>query len=355
MKKQIFSVLLILGLFIPAGAEKIADLPELAKPCALSIHEGKLYVMEIDRIHIYRLNPLQKILTFGRQGEGPGEFNSTPLLQFSHDNMYAFTMGKMLRFHKDGTFIDQAKIPFLYFYMYYPFYPVGDGMVGLPFDLSQGPAKAVHVCTLYNKQFKAVKEFYRGCPPSVPLPPRQDAEPKKIDIHILPDRIGVGTCDDKIFIGDTRKGLNIAVFSAGGEPLFEIKKDFPAYKVSKSFKDQAWKEIKSAPNYESVKNRYNYIIKGSFPAFSTFKVKDQRIYLTTYAEKQGKYEFIVMDLKGNILIQDFVFPYDPLERLLMPVFTQYEIQYDVLADAIYFIKIDENSDQYALYVDKITS
>ena len=71
MKKQIFSVLLIFGLFVPAGAEKIAELPELAKPCALSIHEGKLYVMDIDCIHIYRLNPLQKILTFGRQGEGP--------------------------------------------------------------------------------------------------------------------------------------------------------------------------------------------------------------------------------------------------------------------------------------------
>jgi hypothetical protein len=354
MKFRFLALLLTALLVLPLGAEKIASLPDLAKPTAMEIHEGKLYIMDSDCIHIYQMEPLQKIHTFGRPGEGPGEFNSSPIIKFFADSMYVFTMGKSMRFQKDGTFIDQTRVPFLYFYMYFPFYPVGDRLVGLPLDLSQGPDNAVHICTLYDASFKPIKEFYRGPPPSVPLPPRRDAAPKNVDIHILPHRIGVGTTRDKIFVGDTRKGMVIAVFDTEGQPLYEIKKDIAPLKVPKSFKDQTWREIKAGPNYEVDKGRFNYIIADIFPAFSTFKVKEDRIYVTTHAEKDGRYEFITMDLTGNILTRDYVFPYDPLERLLLPVFTTYETQYDIAGDSIYYLKLDEAAGVYALHREKIT-
>jgi hypothetical protein len=353
MKTWPLIFLLTASLAFPGGGDKIGDLPDLAKPSAIEIHQGNLYIMDMDSVHMYKLNPFKRLGAFGTQGEGPGEFNSTPLIKFTENSLLAFTMGKMLRFKKDGTFLDQVKIPFLYFYMYYPFYPVGKNLVGLPFDLSQGPDNVIHICTLYDPAFKALKEFYRGSPPSVPLPPRRDAAPKNVNIHILPHRMGVGTSSDKIFIGDTRKGLFIAVFDADGRPLYEIKKDISPLRVPKAFKDQTWKEIKANPNYEVNKSRFNYIISDTFPAFSTFKVKGDRIYLTTHAEKKGKYELIILDLKGNILLKDYVFPYDPLERLLVPVFTTFEIQYDIAGDILYYLKLDENTGLYGLQAVKI--
>ena len=355
MKSWVLVLSLTAALALPAGADKLADLPDLAKPSALEAHQGRLYIMDSDCVHIYQLDPFKKLRTFGTQGDGPGEFNSTPLLKFTKEFMYAFTMGKMIKFHKDGTFISQTKVPFLYFYMYYPFFPVGENLVGLPFDLSGGQDDVIHICTLYDLQFRKLKEFYRGAPPSVPLPPRRDAAPKNVDIHILPHRMGVGTTKDKIFIGDTRKGLYIAVFDASGRPLYEITKDSPPLRVPKSFKDRTRKEIKASPNYEVNKSRYNYIISDTFPAFTTFKVKGDRIYLTTYGEKNGSYEFIVMDLEGNTLLKDYVFPYDPLEKLLVPVFTTFEIQYDVLGDTIYYLRLDEDSGLYGLHAEKFSS
>lgn len=354
MKFRRSALLLTALLALQLGAEEIAPLPDLAKPSAIEIHAGKLYIMDSDSIHIFQLEPLKKLHTFGKAGEGPGEFNSAPIIKFSPESMFVFTMGKSMRFQGDGTFIDQTKVPFLYFYMYFPFYPVGDNLVGLPFDLSRGPDKVIHVCTLYDASFKLIREFYRGPPPSVPLPPRRNAEPKNVDVHILPHRIGIGTTRDKIFVGDTRKGMYIAVFDAEGKPLYEIKKDFAPLKVPKSFKDQTWKDIKAGPNYEINKSRFNYVIADVFPAFSTFKVKEDRICITTHAEKSGRFELITMDLAGNILTRDYVFPYDPLERLLMPTFTGFETQYDIAGNTIYYLKLNEASGIYFLHREKIS-
>ena len=53
------------------------------------------------------------------------------------------------------------------------------------------------------------------------------------------------------------------------------------------------------------------------------------------------------------LFQDFVFPYDPLERLLMPAFTTYETQYDLEGDSLYYVRLDESTGHYALYMQTI--
>jgi len=353
MQKLAVSILALLLFTLPVEGEKIADLPELSKPTALTEDNGTLYVTDSEAIHVYSLHPFKYIRTFGRLGQGPGEFNSNPFLFVKPDELMIHTMGKVMTFSKDGNFLKQQNIPFVYFYMYYPLLPAGDNFIGLPLVVQEEKPHFIHTCNAYGPDFKPIKEFYRGGPPIFPPPPRRDGRFQKMDWELIPDCLGVGTAEDKVFIGDTRKGFYIAVFDKNGEPLYEIRKDEPLLKVPDDFRDRIWKELKESSNWEQAKERFDYKMKDYFPAYSTFKVKDGRIFVTTHAQKDGKYEIIVMDLKGNILKRAFSFPFDPREAIIVQAFVPFHIQYTVAGDTIYYILLDEKSGFYALNAVKI--
>src|SRR4030042_6934792 len=60
-----------------ASAELIAKLPQVMNPFFLTIADGRMYIVENSvSVHIYTLDPqgASFVRTFGREGQGPGEF-----------------------------------------------------------------------------------------------------------------------------------------------------------------------------------------------------------------------------------------------------------------------------------------
>ena len=75
MKLLLQILILPISLLLPASQKSIA-LPDLLKPQAFEVDSQHLYIIEGHRIHVFSLGNWKKVNSFGRRGEGPGEFFS---------------------------------------------------------------------------------------------------------------------------------------------------------------------------------------------------------------------------------------------------------------------------------------
>jgi len=348
-------ILIFLLLFLcvaPLFPQKLAELPGVDHPAAMAIADSILYICDRESIHLFQLKPFRFIEKFGRRGEGPGEFNSAPHLAVYPNHLFINTMGKIMKFSKKGEFLEQSKIPFTYFYVYYPLMQTWPNYVGLPLKRIEDTATFIHTVNIYDSQLKLIKEIYQGNSPEILPPPRPGSKIIKQDYEVIPDCLEVAVQDNKIYVGDTRRGFFIAVYSNTGEHLFDIEKKYRKVKVSDEFKKEFWQELRASERWEQLKQRFNYLIKDYYPAFYSMKIQQKKIYVTTYTQKDSLYELVVLDLQGKILKRDFSFPLDPDFRVLTGT-TSFSSQYAVYDDIIYYVVLNESTMLYELHACSI--
>lgn len=349
---KIFRFLLALLYVSPLFAQKISELPELNNPASITMDSSTIYICDRDCIQLYNLKPFHYLKKIGRSGEGPGEFNSPPHLVIYTDRFFINTMGKIMTFAKTGEFQEQTKIPFLYWYIYYPLNQSGANYVGLPLKRIEDTGKFVHIVNIYDSQLKLIKEIYQGGSPQLLPPPRPGTKVMKQDFEVIPDCLEVAIHNDKIYVADSRKGFYIAVFSNAGDSLAEIDIDYQKVAVSKEFKHEFWTEMRADKDWEQLKQRFNYVIKDSYPAFFSMKIQQGQIFVTTYAKKDSFYEIIILDLNGKILNRAYSFPLNPENRLLRGI-APYSNEYAIHDNKVYYLVFNEDSMLYELHVKTI--
>lgn len=349
LKMKMLRFLIIFLCVTPLFPKKIADLPGLDHPASMTIEDSILYICDRESIHLFQLKPFQFVQKFGRRGEGPGEFNSPPHLAVFSDHLFVNTMGKIMKFSKKGEFLEQTKIPFSYFYVYYPLMQTGANYAGLPLRRVEDSATFIHTVNVYDSQLKLIKEIYQGGSPQILPPRRPGSKVVKMDFEVIPDCLEVATQDNKIFVGDTRRGFYIAVFANTGEHLFDIEEEYNKVKVPDEIKKEFWEEVRSSGRWEQLKQQFNYVIKDYYPAFYSMKIQQKKIYVTTYDQKDSLYEMVVLDLEGKILTRGFSFPLDPEFRVLTGT-ASFSNQYVIYDDKIYYIVLNDNSMVYELHV-----
>jgi hypothetical protein len=106
------------------------------------------------------------------------------------------------------------------------------------------------------------------------------------------------------------------------------------------------------PDWESLERRFNFKFNENFPAFSSFKVADNKIYVTTYEKKDEKYELVVMDLRGKVLKRSFSFPLPPFQDPSYS-FTLFSNEYEIYRDHIYSLAYNYETDIYELHITPI--
>ncbi len=336
----------------PVVGEKVADLPELNRPGSMAVADSVLYICDMEAIHVYSMDPFRFVRTIGRGGEGPGEFNSAPHLAVHPDGLFINAMGRIMTFSEAGEFQAQTKIPFVYWYVFYPFMKSGDNFVGLPLKRIDDASKVIHTVNLYDPQLKLIAEFYQAGPPALLPPPRPGGKIVKTDYQVIPDCLEVSVHGGRIYVADSRKGFTIAVFDGAGKHLFDWEKEYTRIKVSEEFKRQFWEETRASDNWEQLKQRFNYIIRDHYPAFFSMKVQQGRMYLTTHAQKDGMHEVVVLDLQGNILKRAFTCPLDPEVRLLRGI-APFSNEYVIRDDTFYYLTLNEDSMLYELHAHAI--
>lgn len=343
------NMLLILNF---SWGEKISDLPELSKPASIAVDGRTVYIADQEVIHIYNLEPFGYIRGFGTRGEGPGEYNSTPHVFVCDNGLFVNTMGKYMVFSKKGEFIEQKKLPFRYFYFYFPLMPVGENYFGLPLFRIEERNTSIHKGMVYNKDFDVIKDIYEGSSPRLLPPPPPGSKIVKVDLEVIPDYFDAVVYQEKIFIADTRNGFYFNVFDFQGNLLYEIDKKYTEVKVSDEFIKTHKKGLQQSDDWEQLKQRFNYKYRETYPAFFSFKIDRDRIYVTTNRIENSCHELVVLDLKGEELGRSFSFPLS-LDKRVVSGFDLFGNEYDIEADRIYYLELNEDSMLFELHAQEI--
>ncbi len=341
-----------------AGVRTFA-LPPGAEPQVLAADKDRIYLCVYENypqkpeshIAVYSQSDFSLLARIGQVGKGPGEFLLGPS-QFRLENgqIWAEDIRKTIIFSRDGVFQREIPIPRDFFAFIYPFIPLNQGFVSLAgdrADVISGNARVFG--RLYDSGLRMIKEFYGEIPveappppPPPPAPPGQKSEPetKKAEIvktvyQAIPDCIDFAVAEDKIFVADSRKGFHIEVFDSSGVPLYAIDHVFDALPVPAEYTAGLKKKLNETQAW--LNEVADVRFRDTFPAFYSFTIDSGKIYVATYAEKEGLNELVVMDLKGDILKRSFSFPLGPSYDSMYNNFNVAKDRYAISGDRLFYV------------------
>lgn len=314
-----------------------ALLTGIKEPTSITVDGTEIFITEEESISIYSLRDYSLVRHFGKRGDNPGELRFRPHLTAYPDHLLVGNMGKLSLFTREGDFIEERTIPFTYFYMYYPMLPVGGNQVG--FNLKKNSrGEFVFTGTLYDDDFNPIRDFYKGGTPQLLPPPKPGTQlPVKVDYEPIFDCLDVAVHEDRIYVADTRKGFHIEVYDKDAKHISTIHKDYEKIEVPQTLKDQYMDNVRRSPEAEALLGRFNYIFRTHFPAFFSFKIRNAKMYFTTFAQKDGRYELLETDLEGKVLGRSFSFPLHPLRRLSSSL-NSYTTEYDIRDGRLYYLE-----------------
>ena len=299
----------------PANAGKVVPFPQLEKPNSITVDKNHVYITDQGTISIYSLKDFTLEKTFGRQGEGPGEFKLLPQdkiglrIALHDDYILVNSPYRVSFFTKQGEFKNQIDLTdwggFRQFLK-----PLGEKFVGNK-RLSADNILYLTI-NLYDLQGLQIekeifrKEFYG----------QMDTIPNCLDFAMATKeesrRGGLyQVYNNHLFVEG--KNNEIHVFDYSGEKLYTIEHDYEKIKIPESFKQEvmAFFEKRYPRIYRMAKQ------KGKFPEYFPiryFHVDDNKIYVLTFKSQEGKSEFYILDVKGKFL-RKIMIPFEDVEFL----------------------------------------
>jgi hypothetical protein len=350
MKKAII-ILIILFLFMSLSARTIGVLKEVMKPDNITIYKDQLYVMEGATVLVYTLPDLDLIRKFGKRGEGPGELKVIPGRFYNRVNLrdkYILTesVDKIIFFTHDGKLIRELRKGEL---QMAKTQPVGKNYVALKVHADPKTRLVLNSVVLFDPEFREKMVLY-----SQPFV-QQGAVPN-LKVDMVSDFVHFQVYKDKIYIEESPKGFVIEVFDSEGNKLNEIQKNYTQIKVTARDREYILNRLKNDPNtraqggYNVLKNVFKPIYADYFPAIQSLEVSSDRIYLQTFHLKNGKEEYVVLDLQGN-----------ELQRLFVPRFENVPLLAEILGatlqtirnNKLYYVMENEDDESWELHVEAI--
>lgn len=249
--------------------------------------QGNFYVSDMNNSRILKYDPEGKhLLTFGRKGQGPGEFQDLNFIRFDKENNLYINDSINRRisfFDKDGKFLRQIgmKDRYLNVYINSKGFFVGDKV-----EMPEGDTfKIASVYGLFDEKFNLAAELYKD-EINLPLPATRDESSLADSLAEMLSRtafrpIVVYTLanDDFIYLGYSEK-YEINVYSPEGKLARKITRDYDPIPVTEKDKEEYVQRVSvtfSAPIYsEAVKKKaFEKIRYPKYkPAFQSFTMMD---------------------------------------------------------------------------------
>lgn len=352
MKKTALSVMILLSALYCFPREG-GVLTEVNRPGMIRASNDELYVIEDATVFVYSINDCRLKRKFGEKGEGPGELKVQPnwlnRIIVLPDTVYVESVDKIVEFSKDGNLKRERKKPVESAYVT----PVGNYFVGkkVKRDLVNRVVKIAIV--LYDADMKEIKELYRQ---KFPQQPTRNG----FKVELFCDFIYFQVVDDKIFIEESPKGFVIEVFADDGKKLYQIEKEYEKIRVTDAHRDAALEEVKQDPtikrrleqfgSWEEFKKVMPFTFPDYMPPIQHMEISNGKLYVQTFKVVDDQVEYIVMDLKGNIL-GTFYLPELPNPGLKGKVLgvKLYAIEHNKL----YYLKEDPDNEHWVLHIEEI--
>jgi hypothetical protein len=275
-----------------AAAEKVGELPGLEAPFPMVVEEGRLLVVDGLRIRVYSLAPFTLLHTFGEKGAEAGQFQYGPRIYPLSDAIVAIDFMKTVWFSHDGEFKKEKKygdFPEFDPGMEMQLIPIGSSFVRSTVDHGSMKSRV----TLLDADFKPIKILHEGL---------FDWNKPGTGMNPVPHRVHLVPYEDKIFISDTERGFFIQVFDHRGNHLRTIDKsdEVKRIPIDSAARARIVEDIRHNQPKWIADQIQDLRFPDHFPLLHHFQVSDDHIYATTYFEEDGKYEMLVLDLKGDI-------------------------------------------------------
>lgn len=339
--KQTALVLILLMCVSYGYSEKLSVLAEPHKPGMIEVNDHELFVVDGVMVYVYSLKDYRLVMQFGKRGEGPGELipdpEIPPQLQLVNDKILLNTFNKMIYYSRAGKILKERRVDF-----YAPqMRPVGNNfaMVNVSND-EEG--KQTFKVILLDSGLKELKTLY--------LRKRLHPVYRKQRIELPPTLIFIRSSEDKVFVMDQAKGFTIYVYDKDGNPLKTIKKDYKPVKMSGVYKKEILEWLRRHPLFREapaeIKNMVH--LTEYLPVIRNFLVKDHKIYVRTYQQKNGLAEFFIFDENGKELKHIFL-PEGDIEKIQGNPNSTYTFK----GDKYYYLVENIDDEVWELHVAKI--
>jgi hypothetical protein len=308
MRQQMKKLLLmigIIGMTLSLSAEKIIVLPGILQPRRIASDNRQLYILqESGTVSIYSIDNVKPLKTFSKKGEGPGELRFLPVLTVLPESIILSNTYKIIYYSKKGELLKERRIPWESVCI-----PLGNNYVFYFYNFDQKKKILTTTVNLYDKNFKKIKEIYRSKKESSYIV--RGSHKVRGKMKIIDNYFSVQNFDNTLFIADGSKGLFIDVFNSEGARLNSIKKDYKIIPIDskdreKLIHDYLTENPSDRKIWKELMKQNDLIFPDYFPAIKSAQVADKKIYIETYKEKENKTEWIILDLKGNIIKKVFL-------------------------------------------------
>ncbi|MCP4214404.1 MAG: hypothetical protein GY765_07090 [bacterium] len=295
-----FRILIFLFVFMfilchPATAQTPSKvfLPDILVPKSLEVGDRYFYISHQKSILMYPLqNPQAPIKTLGREGEGPKEFRGHPSVQILKDRLLVASVFKYIYFTGSGDFISEHKAPFLLKSLK----KLGKNHMLTYYGESE--KKVLNKMAVFDEKFKPLKTINSFDMSNVPN-----------DLDLTSAKTLTRCYDGKLFYLDGSHDFSIKVFDQNGNALYEINRRYEKIRVTEEQRKRLEEDFWNRPavkKYRKHLKKLRLTCSEHCPAIRNFLVADGKIYVKTSAVKPGKEEFVILDLKGNLLNRVFL-------------------------------------------------
>ncbi len=340
MKKLPIYALILLGISISLLYDrKIANLPEVSNPDYIVMDNIQLLIADTTKqLHVYSTKNFKYERQLLKRGEGPGEALGTAFVWTSPNYIYLYCLGKNLFFARDGKFIKEFRTPSnRTTYVR----PVDDKFICLNRKINDKTSGSLYDISLYSysppNDMKFEKLLYCYEIPKI------TTKGNKKPFRTIIDRRDVIIFENRIFIGDSERGLFVQVHDLNGNRLYQIRLDSEKIKVPQDYGKDLKKETGDNPKWNWFNNEYYYNQPEYFPGFYGFFIGKNKIYFLTYKKVDNNREVIICDWNGKSVRKKYIPWID---------FQLYRI-YTIWNDKFYWLVENEDIEEWELHESEL--
>jgi len=354
MKILFYLFLILISTANVLPVENLGILDGTLKPSTIDIQKDRLFVMDTEQVRIYSMKDLSLIKSFGKKGEGPGEYKVHPDIPLSlkgfNDFLIVESIDKLSYFSLDGEYLkEKKKSPLLG-----KVSQIGTNYIGRRIIHPQDGSLSTTAIKIFDQNFNEIRELYKQ------KFLRQGAYPNFRWV-MGKETLFYQVADNKIFLEKSDKGFIIDVYDFKGNKLYEIKKDYRKIPITTNDKKNMIKDMEMDPDTQVILKRYGFTwnefsrnFKYDFPShrppIKSMEIDNNKIYISTFRTENNKVETIVMDLKGNVLKTAFIEP--SAKEWIMALLLGVKLE-TIHNDKIYYIQENEDLEEWELFVKEI--
>ena len=257
--------------------------------------KGNVYIYSGEQLLKFD-NKGRYVRTFGRKGQGPGEYIYIHTVRIASGKISVFDdqNAKFIFYNPDGTLYKEIKKTSGIFTFLATCLDNGNFLFRERQNLPEKGIRSFHYSIL-DESFKKIKDMNPTYWIEIPY-----FNPSRISF--LRNNMSLGISNDKIFVGSNMsEDIEIEVYDFQGELLRKVRKETKRLKIPMEYKEGIVERWKKSPVWEEWELKRKHYFPDYFHPFKEFWIDDdERIFVETYekGEKPGEYILHIFNPQG---------------------------------------------------------